>query len=72
VTLGLYLHVPFCSSICNYCNFNRGLFDESVKRRYVEALGGSLEITARFPDGSVSITNFGELGSEPKQPGGAA
>jgi transcriptional regulator with XRE-family HTH domain len=30
-------------------------------RRYVEALGGSLEITARFPDGQVSITNFSEL-----------
>jgi transcriptional regulator with XRE-family HTH domain len=31
-------------------------------RRYVEALGGSLEITARFPEGTVNITNFGELG----------
>ena len=30
-------------------------------RRYIEALGGSLEITARFPEGSVSIINFGEL-----------
>jgi transcriptional regulator with XRE-family HTH domain len=30
-------------------------------RRYVEALGGSLEITARFPEGSVNISNFGEL-----------
>jgi transcriptional regulator with XRE-family HTH domain len=30
-------------------------------RRYVEALGGSLEITARFPEGTVNITNFGEL-----------
>lgn len=30
-------------------------------RRYVEALGGSLEITARFPEGSVSITNFSDL-----------
>jgi oxygen-independent coproporphyrinogen-3 oxidase len=36
--LGLYLHVPFCGAICNYCNFNRGLFDESLKRRYVDAL----------------------------------
>jgi oxygen-independent coproporphyrinogen-3 oxidase len=36
--LGLYVHVPFCSSICNYCNFNRGLFDEPLKTRYVEAL----------------------------------
>jgi hypothetical protein len=31
-------------------------------RRYIEALGGSLEIKARFPEGSVSITNFGDLG----------
>jgi len=36
--LGLYLHIPFCSSICNYCNFNRGLFDADLKLRYVDAL----------------------------------
>ena len=36
--LGLYVHVPFCSAICNYCNFNRGLFDAALKARYVEAL----------------------------------
>ena len=36
--LGLYLHIPFCSAICNYCNFNRGLFDAAVKERYVAAL----------------------------------
>ena len=27
--LGLYLHIPFCAAICNYCNFNRGLLDEA-------------------------------------------
>ena len=32
------MHVPFCSAICNYCNFNRGLFDETLKSRFVEAL----------------------------------
>jgi oxygen-independent coproporphyrinogen III oxidase len=36
--LGLYLHIPFCSAICNYCNFNRGLFDSQLKDRYVGAL----------------------------------
>jgi oxygen-independent coproporphyrinogen-3 oxidase len=36
--LGLYLHIPFCSAICNYCNFNRGLFDADQKARYVDAL----------------------------------
>jgi len=36
--LGLYVHVPFCSAICNYCNFNRGLFDPALKDRYLDAL----------------------------------
>ncbi|HWK10766.1 MAG TPA: radical SAM family heme chaperone HemW, partial [Vicinamibacterales bacterium] len=36
--LGLYVHIPFCSSICNYCNFNRGLFDPGLESRYVAAL----------------------------------
>jgi len=31
-------------------------------RRYIEALGGTLEITAKFPDGAVQITNFSDLG----------
>jgi DNA-binding transcriptional regulator YiaG len=32
-------------------------------RRYIEALGGRLEITARFPETSVTITNFSEIGA---------
>ena len=36
--LGLYVHIPFCSAICNYCNFNRGLFDGAQKARYVDAI----------------------------------
>jgi transcriptional regulator with XRE-family HTH domain len=33
----------------------------STLRRFVEAMGGELEIVARFPDGSVQITQFQEL-----------
>ncbi len=36
--LGLYVHVPFCSAICHYCNFNRGLMDPALKVAYVDAL----------------------------------
>jgi predicted transcriptional regulator len=32
-------------------------------RRYIEALGGTLEITARFPDASVTISNIGDAAS---------
>ena len=44
--LGVYLHVPFCSSICNYCNFNRSLFDAALKARYVNALEAEIRATA--------------------------
>lgn len=30
-------------------------------RRFVEAMGGELEIVAHFPDGDVTINNFSEL-----------
>jgi DNA-binding Xre family transcriptional regulator len=33
----------------------------STLRRYVEAMGGSLEIVARFPDGEVRIGGLGEI-----------
>jgi oxygen-independent coproporphyrinogen-3 oxidase len=36
--LGLYIHIPFCAAICNYCNFNRGLFESGLKERYVTSL----------------------------------
>ena len=43
MSLGLYVHIPFCSAICNYCNFNRGLFGSALKERYVAALLTQIE-----------------------------
>jgi len=33
----------------------------STLRSHIEAMGGQLEVIARFPDGSVKIDTFGEL-----------
>ena len=33
----------------------------STLRSHVEAMGGQLEVVARFPDGVVKITNFSDL-----------
>lgn len=70
--LGLYLHIPFCSAICNYCNFNRGLFDSGVKERYVRALeqeirgytseGGTRADTIYFGGGTPSLLDPDEIG----------
>jgi oxygen-independent coproporphyrinogen-3 oxidase len=53
--LGLYLHIPFCSSICAYCNFNRGLLDPELKRQYVDAL--ALDV-ARLGDATAADTVY--------------
>jgi transcriptional regulator with XRE-family HTH domain len=34
-------------------------------RRYVEALGGQLKITAEFPEGEVVISNFSDIDTPP-------
>lgn len=34
----------------------------STLRSHIEAMGGQLEVIARFPDGAVKIKNFAELG----------
>ena len=68
--LGLYLHIPFCSSICNYCNFNRGLFEAGLKDRYVDALeqeirraaSGEAADTIFFGGGTPSLLEPAEIG----------
>ena len=34
----------------------------STLRSHIKAMGGQLEIVARFPEGAVQISNFAELG----------
>ena len=56
--LGLYIHIPFCAAICNYCNFNRGLFDADLKRRYVDALVAEIRASARASDPELADTVY--------------
>ena len=39
----------------------------STVRSYVEAMGGQLDITASFPEGSYRINQFEEIGSDESQ-----
>ena len=55
--LGIYLHVPFCEAICNYCNFNRQLVQTGLKRRYVAAL--AQEIVSAGDGGPADSVFFG-------------
>jgi oxygen-independent coproporphyrinogen-3 oxidase len=35
---GVYIHIPFCSSRCSYCDFATGLYQDGLADKYVQAL----------------------------------
>lgn len=46
MSIGIYVHIPFCVSKCAYCDFYSlpsAKADESIKERYVQALIGQIE-----------------------------
>jgi len=55
---GLYLHVPFCTSICPFCPYNKVRFDAHLAERYLSALRRELDLyaaAATAPFGSIYI-----------------
>lgn len=35
---GLYIHIPFCNSICSYCDFPKMVASEELKNEYIDRL----------------------------------
>ena len=40
----LYIHIPFCATLCTYCSFNRFLFNENKARIYFENLRKEMQM----------------------------
>jgi len=55
---GLYLHIPFCSSRCSYCDFATGLYESKLAERYVAALIEEIG-TSRHSGANVDTVYFG-------------
>ncbi|TSI03306.1 radical SAM family heme chaperone HemW [Lysinibacillus sp. BW-2-10] len=41
---GVYIHIPFCHQICNYCDFNKVFFKNQPVDEYIEAVGKEIEM----------------------------
>ncbi|NLJ81941.1 MAG: radical SAM protein, partial [Bacteroidales bacterium] len=46
---GIYIHIPFCSQKCAYCDFY-SISDFSLKNRYVQALKKEIKFRASYLD----------------------
>ena len=66
----LYIHIPFCSKICPYCDFVKIIDNEQFKKRYVDEIIKDISfltaneakfLTIYIGGGTPSILNNEEL-----------
>ena len=57
--LGLYVHVPFCRSLCGFCPYCRVRYDEALCARYLDALEGEIEAVGGGDDPEDSLEALG-------------
>lgn len=36
--LGIYVHIPFCTTICSFCPYNKVKYDKSLAASFKDAL----------------------------------
>ena len=53
----MYIHIPFCKSICTYCDFSKMLYNETLVKRYLKAL--EEEIDDRYNDEEIETLYIG-------------
>src|SRR5258705_13310609 len=60
--MGIYIHIPFCSTKCDYCNFASGVYPESMVLPYLGALReeilGVKSLLADFGQASLPLNGF--------------
>jgi oxygen-independent coproporphyrinogen III oxidase len=66
-TAGVYIHVPWCRSICTYCDFDRQAHDFELIPAYVEALVGEIEQQPRIGVHSIFLGGGTPSLLEPRQ-----
>ena len=81
--LGLYVHIPFCRSICNFCPYCKVRYSKDLCDRYIDALlreihavggqqSGKKETNSLYFGGgtpALAADRLGEPGRAAAQPG---
>ena len=56
--LGLYVHIPFCKSICNFCPYCKVKYTKEVCDRYIDALIREIHLVGNQHDGRKQTTSL--------------
>ncbi len=44
VNNSIYIHIPFCNSICSYCDFCKIIYDKKYAKKYINTLNNEINI----------------------------
>ncbi len=53
----VYIHIPFCKTICSYCDFCKRFYEEELAKKYLDAL--EKEISSRYKNEVISTLYIG-------------
>ena len=56
--LGLYVHIPFCRSICSFCPYCKTLYTEEACSRYIDALIREIHLAGSQAPGKKTVTSL--------------
>ncbi|MBQ3010211.1 MAG: radical SAM protein [Methanocorpusculum sp.] len=56
--LGLYVHIPFCKSICNFCPYCKVLYSQEKCNRYIDALLREIHMVGSQYHGKKKVTSL--------------
>lgn len=56
--LGLYVHIPFCKSVCNFCPYCKVKYSEPLCDRYIDALLREIHLVGGQYDGRKTVTSL--------------
>lgn len=56
--LGLYVHIPFCKSICNFCPYCKVRYEKTLCDRYIDALLGEIHMVGNQNPGRKKVTSL--------------
>lgn len=56
--LGLYIHIPFCRSLCNFCPYCKTVYDAGLCDQYIDALIREIHMVGGQTEGRREVTSL--------------
>ncbi len=63
--LGIYMHIPFCRTICSFCPYCKEIFEEEKVDAYVDALIKEIHLVGGSDGGKKKVTSLYFGGGSP-------